>query len=99
LHGALVLLVGWVLDHRQEVLVTVHAAAVLGWAGPGAIDAERILLAHLPRQDCLQPHLVLPPVAEVVLVGDGYSGAEKVAGDRDLPARQRGRVALVGAIV
>src|SRR5206468_391147 len=37
---ALVVLVRGVLDHGQKVLVTMDAAAVLGWAGPGGRRAD-----------------------------------------------------------
>src|SRR5262245_40516558 len=94
LEYALVLLVGGVLDHRQKVLVAVHAAAVLGRAGPGAVDTEGILLAWLPRQDRLERQLVFPPIAEVILVRNGGAGTGEVAGNGNLPARQRGLFAL-----
>ena len=75
------------------------AAAVLGWAGPGAVDAEGILLARLPRQDRLERQLVFPSVAEVVLALNSCTRAGEVTGDRDLPARQRGLVALERVVV
>ena len=50
----------------QEFFVAPHAAAILGWAGAFAGDAERIALAGFAGQDLLDGDFVVPRVTEVV---------------------------------
>jgi len=64
-HGVVFLMLR-VADRFQEVLVTLRAATILGWAGPLTGKTARDALAGLAGQDLLDDHLVLPAVSEVV---------------------------------
>src|SRR5690349_6900708 len=55
----------------DEVGVAVYTAAVLRRAGAGAVQTDGVASAGLGGRQLLQPDLVFPAVAEVVLVPEG----------------------------
>ena len=80
-----------VLDGLDEIGVAPNAAAVFGWAGTFSINAKGILLPRLLLRAALEQNLVIPGIAEVVLVDE----PEFLAVFRDDVAQVRGRGVFV----
>lgn len=57
-----------------------------GWAGPGTADAHRVELARLGFERGLDPDLVLPRVAEIVVIEDALVQPQREVGQADLAA-------------
>src|SRR5438445_6898120 len=71
LHHVLVLGMRGIADRSEEIGISRNAAAVVGRAGALAADAARHRNARGGREDFFEHDLVLPSVAEIVLVDDG----------------------------
>src|SRR5712691_9125549 len=55
-------------ENRDQLRVSMGAATVFGWAGALSRDAARIAHTLLRFGDFLDDHLMLPVIAEVVVV-------------------------------
>jgi hypothetical protein len=67
-HRALELLMQGIEDDGEQIRVAVRAATILRRTCPSPADASGVLATLDPRYDCLEKDVVLPTVAEVVLV-------------------------------
>jgi hypothetical protein len=65
-----------------------HVPAAFRWSGPGTARAAWVLLTLDSRNDVLKQEIVLPTVAEIVLIFNPYAGPIEVCRHRLLPARQ-----------
>src|ERR1043166_1169723 len=90
---ALVLRMPRIGDGLQELLVATGPTAILRGASAGPSQTARVLDFRSPYPNRLKGQVVLPAVAEVVLVRDPIADLEMPT-DRDLPSRQELRVVL-----
>src|SRR5690349_9656526 len=74
----LMLLVGWVGQCFEEIGITAGSAAIFGWAGVLPGDANRELEHRVDCVGSLHHHLVLPGVAEVIVVAEPLTGVRDV---------------------
>ena len=69
LQQLVVLLVRWIRNRLQKLLVTPRTAAVFWWTGTLSTNAGGVLQILLARHDFLELDCVMPIIAEVVHIG------------------------------
>jgi transcriptional regulator with XRE-family HTH domain len=57
-------------DRRQQVVITPDPAAIFRRTGTLAFDTDRVADTRFRRQDLLYQNLMLPAIAEIVLVDE-----------------------------
>ncbi len=70
------------------------AATILGWTRSRAVDTGRITCVPNALRDLLEYDVVLPTIAEVVLVASLIARRPKIVCKGDLPSWQNGRRVL-----
>ena len=97
-YHVLMFLVARVTDNLQETLISACAAAVFGRAGSLPRQATGVFLPFLPHQDSLKEYLVLPAIAEIVLVLSRNAWLLEVSDKIYFPSGQGRRLSLIGII-
>lgn len=67
----------------EERVIASRATNIFGRAGTRAGDADRVDLAALPLELGLNPDLVFPQIAEIILVVDALAHAQLEIGERN----------------
>jgi hypothetical protein len=73
------LLVGWVSQYIEKIGIAAGSAAVFGWAGIRPVEANRELEHRADRIGSLYHYLVLPGVAEVIVMAEPLTGVRDVS--------------------